>query len=322
MGVTTYRRAGVDVKKGERLVEFLKSLSSTAVDGGIGGFASALELDLKSYRHPVLLSCTDGVGTKILVARTLERYDTLGIDLVAMSANDLAVCGASPMLFLDYIACGKIVQPVLREVLRGIVRGCEMAGCRLAGGETAEMPDVYGPDDFDLAGFCVGVGEKDRLLPRTDAMTAGDLIFGLRSSGIHSNGLSLARKTLERRYWDDLLTPTLIYVQAFEQIRRSVEVLGAAHITGGGLEGNLRRIVPGDLRPVLSYAWERPRVFELIQNRGRIEEAEMRATFNLGIGLALVVHPHQRHAIRALAQGGDIDAAEIGTLEPRAARGA
>jgi phosphoribosylformylglycinamidine cyclo-ligase len=316
MRVKTYRQAGVDVQRGERLVDFLKGLSSTAVDGGIGGFASALELDLEGYRRPVLLSCTDGVGTKILVARALERYDTLGIDLVAMSVNDLVVCGAKPLLFLDYIACGRIVQPVLRDVLRGIVSGCETAGCRLAGGETAEMPDVYGPDDFDLAGFCVGVGEKDDLLPRTADMAAGDPIFGLPSSGIHSNGLSLARKTLSRRYWEELLTPTLIYAEVFQRIRRGVDLLGAAHITGGGLEANIGRILPRDLAPALSYAWDRPEVFRLIKGRGKIQESEMRRTFNLGIGLAFVVGSAQRGAVQAMIDRGEIDALEIGTLEP------
>ena len=186
--VKTYKDAGVDIKKGDRFSDFIKNIKSDALLKGIGGFAGGIELPVSEYKSPVLLSCTDGVGTKLLVAKKLNNYSTVGIDLVAMSVNDLLVCGAKPLIFLDYIACGKISEKRLQEVITGIVKGCELAHTGLAGGETAEMPDMYGPDDIDLAGFAVGIGEKENILPKKDYISEGDAILGLPSSGIHSNG--------------------------------------------------------------------------------------------------------------------------------------
>ncbi len=210
-------------------------------------------------RHPVLLTTTDGVGTKILVAQRLGKLDTVGIDLVAMCVNDLVVCGARPVQFLDYIACGRIHEERLQALMKGIVRGCELAGCRLGGGETAEMPDVYGPDEFDLAGFAVGAVEKDALLPRLAEIRAGDVILGIASSGIHSNGLSLARKALPERAWSLLLEPTRIYAPEMAALCATGHVLAAAHVTGSGLHGNLERVVPEGLADRLLLGLARAR---------------------------------------------------------------
>ena len=317
MSVKTYSAAGVDIERGERIVDFIRNLKSPAVSRGIGGFSAAMPLDAKAYTDPVLLTCADGVGTKILVAKALGKFDTIGIDLVAMSANDLAVSGAKPALFLDYIACGKIQTPVLKDIIRGIVKGCELAGCRLAGGETAEMPDVYGEQDFDLAGFCVGLGEKADLLPQLGEIRQGDVIFGLPSSGIHSNGFSLARKVLPMEDWEDLITPTRIYVQALWEIRKRVPILAAAHITGGGLTANVDRVLPDHLRGSFAFAWERPGVFQKILRLGDIPEEEMRKTFNLGIGMAIVVHEAQRSTMTKFAKQKSEPLIEIGVVVPR-----
>jgi phosphoribosylformylglycinamidine cyclo-ligase len=317
MSMKTYSAAGVDIERGERIVDFIRSLKSPAVSGGIGGFSAAMPLDAKAYTSPVLLTCADGVGTKILVAKALGKFDTIGIDLVAMSANDLAVSGAKPTLFLDYIACGKIQAPVLEDILRGIVKGCELAGCRLAGGETAEMPDLYQEQDFDLAGFCVGLAEKADLLPRLGEIHQGDVIFGVPSSGIHSNGFSLARKVLPIEIWHELLTPTRVYVQTLLDIREHVRVLSAAHITGGGLAANVDRVLPDHLRGSFTFSWEQPAVFHEIQSRGEISEEEMRKTFNLGVGLAIVVHESQRPPLLEFAEQKDLPLIEIGVVERR-----
>ncbi len=301
----TYREAGVDIERGDRFVEFIKSIRSKAVDAGIGGFSAALPIDALGYRSPVLLTTTDGTGTKLLVARSLGRYDTIGIDLVAMNVNDLLVCGARPVTFLDYIACGRILEDRLHEILRGIVRGCELAGCTLGGGETAEMPDLYGPDDFDLAGFAVGMAEKDAVLPRVAEIRKGDLILGLPSSGIHSNGLSLARKVIpesDRKAWEELLTPTIIYAREMQALTETGAVLAAAHITGGGLYGNLQRVIPRELRPRFSFDWRVPHIFARIQSAGAISDDEMRKVFNLGIGITLIAHPGDADTLAAKAR--------------------
>jgi phosphoribosylformylglycinamidine cyclo-ligase len=313
-----YREAGVDIERGDRFVDFIKSLRSKSVDSGIGGFSAALPLDSLGYRSPVLMTTTDGTGTKLLVAKKLGRYDTIGIDLVAMNVNDLLVCGAKPLVFLDYIACGRIDEGRLRDVMRGIVRGCELAGCSLGGGETAEMPDLYGVDDFDLAGFAVGIAEKAAILPRLTEIRAGDLILGLPSSGIHSNGLSLARKVIpesDRRNWEEMLVPTLIYSREMGLLLGTGAVLAAAHITGGGLFGNLSRVVPANLSPRFTFDWKVPEIFRAIQSRGEIADGEMRRVFNLGIGIALIIHPSAKDDLFALARRSGFALLEIGTLE-------
>ncbi|HTX72823.1 MAG TPA: phosphoribosylformylglycinamidine cyclo-ligase, partial [Rectinemataceae bacterium] len=253
-----YEQAGVSIRKGDEFAEFIRSFPSKAVSRGIGGFAGGAALDLKGYREPVLLSTTDGVGTKLLVAKRLGKYDTIGIDLVAMSVNDLVVCGARPLQFLDYIACGQIREKILHSIIEGIVVGCEQAGCELTGGETAEMPDVYGADDIDLAGFAVGLVEKGRMLPRLDRMEEGDLILGMPSSGVHSNGLSLARRALpdpDNAVLEELLTPTKIYVRELLELISTGRVLGAAHITGSGLQGTVQRVVPPTLKAHFFWDW-------------------------------------------------------------------
>jgi phosphoribosylformylglycinamidine cyclo-ligase len=317
MDIKSYADAGVDIDKGERFAEFIGAIKSKAVSPGIGGFAGGVELDLKGYSNPVLLSATDGVGTKLMVAQELGKYDTLGIDLVAMSANDLAVCGAFPLVFLDYIGCGRLNEEILREVIKGIVTGCEQAQCTLAGGETAEMPDLYPGDDFDLAGFCVGLVEKTRMLPRKDQIAAGDVILGMASSGIHSNGLSLARKVIpktEKNLWEQLLVPTRIYVPELKALLATHRVLGAAHITGGGLTGNLQRVLPPGVTPRFTEDWPVPEIFTAIETRGNIDPSEMERVFNRGIGMALVVKEKDASLLLSLAGENHFDLSVIGEL--------
>ncbi|HET6452148.1 MAG TPA: phosphoribosylformylglycinamidine cyclo-ligase [Spirochaetia bacterium] len=316
----TYREAGVDIDRGDRFVDFIRSIRSAAVDPGIGGFSAALPLDSLGFKSPVLLTTTDGTGTKLLVAKKLGRYDTIGIDLVAMNVNDLLVCGARPVTFLDYIACGKIDETRLHEVMRGIVKGCELAGCSLGGGETAEMPDLYAAEDMDLAGFAVGLAEKDALLPRKSEIRDGDLVLGIPSSGIHSNGLSLARKAIpesDRDSWEQMLVPTRIYAKELAALFQTRAVLSAAHITGGGLYGNLQRVIPDSLRPHFTFDWPEPPIFGRIRTAGSVDESEMRSVFNLGIGIALVAHPENRQALFRAAETGGFTLLDIGTLESR-----
>ncbi len=313
----TYGEAGVDIGRGDRFVDFIRSIRSRAVDPGIGGFSSALPIESLGFKSPVLMTTTDGTGTKLLVARRRGRYDTIGIDLVAMNVNDLLVCGARPVVFLDYIACGRIDETRMHDLVRGIVRGCELAGCSLGGGETAEMPDVYGPDDFDLAGFAVGLAEKDAVLPQMSEIRAGDLVLGLPSSGIHSNGLSLARKIIpesDAAAWEEMLVPTRIYAAEMRCLVDSGKVLAAAHITGGGLFGNLQRVIPGELRPQLTFDWPVPPIFPRIQSEGGVSDDEMRAVFNLGIGIALIVHPADSAVLHELAEEKGFDIRDIGVL--------
>ena len=317
----TYSEAGVDIDRGDRFVDFIKSIRSKAVDAGIGGFSAALPVSSLGFREPVLMTTTDGTGTKLLVARKLGRFDTIGIDLVAMNVNDLLVCGARPLVFLDYIACGKIDETRLHDVMRGIVRGCELAGCSLGGGETAEMPDVYGSDDFDLAGFAVGFAEKEQVLPRKGEIREGDLILGIASSGIHSNGLSLARKIIpesDAESWNELLVPTRIYSREMQALVRTGRVLAAAHITGGGLFGNLQRVIPESLEPRFSFDWPVQPIFSRIQSGGGIPDAEMRAVFNLGLGITLVAHPSDAAALEGAAAAEGFQLLRAGTLAPAA----
>jgi phosphoribosylformylglycinamidine cyclo-ligase len=313
--VKSYRDAGVDMDKGDRFVDFIKGIRSPAIDPGIGGFSAAIDVGSLGLRHPVLLTTTDGVGTKILVAQHLGKLDTIGIDLVAMCVNDLVVCGARPVQFLDYIACGRIQEDRLASLMTGIVRGCELAGCRLGGGETAEMPDVYGPDEFDLAGFAVGAAERDGLLPRLDDIGAGDIVLGIAASGVHSNGFSLARKVLPESAWGLLLPPTRIYAAEMAALCATGCVLAAAHVTGSGLAGNLGRVVPEGLRISFSWDWPVPEVFRRIQELGGVSDAEMRSVFNLGIGIALVAHADRVPLLDAAAGAAGFSLLRIGTLE-------
>jgi phosphoribosylformylglycinamidine cyclo-ligase len=317
----TYRDAGVDIDAGDELVERIKPLVRRAqrreVLAGIGGFGALVELPA-GYRRPVLVSGTDGVGTKLKLAIDTGRHETIGIDLVAMCANDVVVQGAEPLFFLDYYATGKLNVAVAETVVRGIVEGCVQAGAALVGGETAEIPGMYQGEDYDLAGFCVGVVEKDEIIDGTRAR-AGDAIIGLASSGPHSNGYSLIRKllaasgatpatTLEGRpLFERLLAPTRIYVKALLALRRAVPVHGLAHITGGGLTENIPRVLPAGLEAVLERRrWQGEPVFDWLQRAGRIEPAEMYRTFNCGIGMvAIVPAEHAVAAVELLTARGE-----------------
>ncbi len=313
-----YRSAGVDMEKGDQFADFIKNLPSKAVDKGIGGFAGGIPLtNIAGMREPMLMSTTDGVGTKLLVAKKLNKWDTIGIDLVAMNVNDLIVCGCKPLNFLDYIACGRIDETKLHAIIKGIVDGCEQADCVLTGGETAEMPDVYEADDVDLAGFCTGVVDKADMLPRLGEMSEGDVVLGLPSSGVHSNGYSLARKCVpdsDSKAWDLLLTPTRIYVRELSTLIGTGKVLGAAHITGSGLDGNFERVVPKGLRGNWSWSWQRPQIFDIIQKGGQVPEAEMRAVFNLGVGIAFVVKAKDESEVLSFAKSKGIEAFRMGSL--------
>lgn len=317
MSGLNYETAGVSIRKGDEFAQFIRSFPSKAVSKSIGGFAGGAPLDLKGYREPLLLSTTDGVGTKLLVAKRLGRYDSIGIDLVAMSVNDLVVCGARPLQFLDYIACGKIRDTVLHAVIEGVVAGCEQAGCELTGGETAEMPDVYGEDDIDLAGFAVGIVEKNRRLPHLDRMEEGDLVLGMPSSGLHSNGFSLARKaaaSFDDAEWEELLVPTRIYVKELLELISTGRVLGAAHITGSGLFGNVERVVPPGLVPRFSWDWPVPAIFEKIQRAGGIADEEMRSVFNMGVGMAIIAKRDEADGLIELAAARGIQLFRAGEL--------
>lgn len=302
----TYRDAGVDIEAGDALVEALKPIAAKTnrpgVMAGLGGFGALFALSGR-YRDPVLVSGTDGVGTKLLLAIALDRHDDIGIDLVAMCANDIVVQGAEPLFFLDYFASGRLDTKKAERIIAGIGRGCELAGAALVGGETAEMPGMYSDKDYDLAGFCVGAVERDRLIDGS-RVAPGDHIIGLPSSGAHSNGYSLIRKVLERAACDlterlgtatladILMTPTRIYVKSLLALMGTVDIHAMAHITGGGLPGNVPRVIPPALRAVISKsAWQQPPLFHWLQETGNIPEEEMYRTFNCGIGMVVVVDP-------------------------------
>ncbi|HYL03135.1 MAG TPA: phosphoribosylformylglycinamidine cyclo-ligase [Steroidobacteraceae bacterium] len=307
----TYRDAGVDIDAGDELIERIKPLVGRAqrpeVLAGIGGFGALVELPA-GYRHPVLVSGTDGVGTKLRLAIDSGRHDTIGIDLVAMCANDVVVQGAEPLFFLDYYATGKLRVEVAEAVVRGIVEGCVQAGAALVGGETAEMPGMYHGEDYDLAGFCVGVVEKDAIIDGTRT-APGDAVIGLASSGPHSNGYALIRKLLasagataqtvleDRPLLERLLAPTRIYVRPLLALLRALPVHALAHITGGGLTDNIPRVLPAGLEAALERGrWHRDPVFEWLQRAGRIETREMYRTFNCGIGMVVIVPAGQAAA--------------------------
>jgi phosphoribosylformylglycinamidine cyclo-ligase len=317
----TYRDAGVDIDAGDELVERIKPVvrrtQRPEVLAGIGGFGALVELPT-GYKQPVLVSGTDGVGTKLRLAIDTGRHDTIGIDLVAMCANDVVVQGAEPLFFLDYYATGKLRVDVAESVIRGIAEGCCQAGAALVGGETAEMPGMYGGDDYDLAGFCVGVVEKSSIIDGT-RIKPGDTVVGLASSGPHSNGYSLIRKLIGaananadtnlegRPLFDRLLTPTRIYVKSLLELIRTVPVQGLAHITGGGITDNIPRVLSEGLEVVLERkSWPRDPVFDWLQRTARIDSAQMYRTFNCGIGMvAIVPSEHAQTAIDLLNSRGE-----------------
>lgn len=315
MGIR-YKDSGVDIDRADRLVDYItriaKGTYSREVVAGIGGFNAAFRVP-KGYKRPVLVSCTDGVGTKLKIAFALNRHDTVGIDLVAMSINDLICCGAKPLFFLNYFATGKLETGTARQVMNGIIKGCRISGCALIGGETAEMPDFYPPGEYDLSGFAVGIVEKDKIIDGSRIKPAdyaggrqGDVVIGLGSSGLHSNGFSLVRKLLPRKEWkkfaEELLEPTRIYAEVVMKLTERFSIKGIAHITGGGLLENIPRILPEGTKVVIKKGtWPVHPVFTLLQKRGNIPEKEMFRTFNMGIGMVLVVPASQAEAILKFA---------------------
>ncbi|HEY4037669.1 MAG TPA: phosphoribosylformylglycinamidine cyclo-ligase [Burkholderiaceae bacterium] len=328
----TYAQAGVSIDAGDELVRRIKPLAertrTAGVLAGIGGFGAVMQVP-GGYREPVLVSGTDGVGTKLKLAFALNRHHTIGQDLVAMSVNDILVQGAAPLFFLDYYACSKLDVDVAEQVVAGIARGCEMAGCALIGGETAEMPGMYEAGEYDLAGFAVGVAEKSELIDGS-SIVAGDVVLGLASSGPHSNGYSLIRRIVDvsgtnyadeldgRTLGDWLLEPTRIYCKAVLQVMRQVRIKGMAHITGGGLVENVPRVLPDSVQAVLRrQSWPKPAIFDWLQQRGRVEDSEMHRVFNCGIGYVVVVGPDQADkAAEAFGAQGEACWA-IGTIERR-----
>jgi phosphoribosylformylglycinamidine cyclo-ligase len=327
----SYRDAGVDIDAGEALVERIKPLAAATfrpgVVAGLGGFGALFELPLDRYRQPVLVSGTDGVGTKLRLAIMLGRHDGIGIDLVAMCANDILVSGAEPLFFLDYYASGRLDLEVATAVIAGIARGCALAGCALTGGETAEMPGMYGEGDYDLAGFCVGIAEKSELI-LPERVRPGDCLIGLASSGPHSNGYSLIRKVIAvsgadldadlngATLADRLLAPTRIYVPSVLPLTRAIRVHALAHITGGGITENLPRVLPEGTQALVDLgSWQRPAIFEWLQAQGGISEPEMRRTFNCGLGMVVCVAPEDADKALSLLRGAGETAWRLGEIQ-------
>jgi phosphoribosylformylglycinamidine cyclo-ligase len=327
----TYRDAGVDIDAGARAVELMKEhikkTHTPGMLGGIGGFGGVFRPDFTGYRDPVLVSGTDGVGTKLKIAFLMDRHDTVGIDCVAMCVNDIACMGARPLFFLDYIAIGRLEPAKVADIVKGISEGCCQAGCALIGGETAEMPDFYRPGEYDMAGFAVGIADRDDIIDGS-SIRAGDLLVGLPSSGLHSNGYSLVRKVLFEKermnvetyveelgctLGEELIKPTSIYVRQVSKVLKAADIKGIVHITGGGFYENIPRVIPGGLKAdVYLDGWEVPAVFKLIQGRGGIEGEEMYRTFNMGIGLVMVAAPDQSD--RLLKELKDDGARVIGRI--------
>jgi phosphoribosylformylglycinamidine cyclo-ligase len=333
-----YQQAGVDIDKGNAFVEGIKpyihKTKRPEVLSSLGHFAGLFQLDLKKYQTPILVSATDGVGTKLKIAQALGRYDTIGIDLVAMNVNDLICLGAEPLFFLDYYASGALDVDVATEVIKGIATACQETHCSLIGGETAEMPSVYANQDFDLAGFVVGVVEKGHMCEGTQVQP-GHHILGLPSSGFHSNGYSLVRKIVADNQWDLaqtlpgtdqplgelLLEPTTLYVKPVLDIYAHHQVDGMAHITGGGLLENIPRILPDHCRASLQKdSWRLPPVMKIFQDQGKLTQEESFRVFNCGIGFVLIVPPHDSAAILKKLQKTYPEAAQIGTILPRQAK--
>lgn len=333
--ISTYAQAGVDIEEADRAVEkfsaHIKKTDRPGVMGGFGGFGGLFDLKATGYHDPVLVSGTDGVGTKLRIALDCEDFSTIGQDLVAMVVNDLLVQAAEPAFFLDYLAVGKLEAEIAEQIVASIARGCQLAGCALIGGETAEMPGFYAPGDLDMAGFGVGLVEREHLLPKMDGMRKGDLLLGIASSGLHSNGYSLARSIVKQAdlAWTDplpfdqektigraLLEPTQLYVRPLLEPLRSEKIKGAAHITGGGLENNVARILPEGLKAKIDWqSWERPALFSWLQQAGDCPEADFRLSFNCGIGFALIVSANEAVALLERLLTAGEQAFIIGELE-------
>ena len=331
----SYRDAGVDIDAGDQLVEnikpFAKRTMRPEVLSGIGGFGGLVEIS-KKYKEPVLVSGTDGVGTKLKLAFELNRHDTVGIDLVAMSVNDILVQGAEPLFFLDYFACGKLDVPAATEVIKGIAKGCEDSGCALIGGETAEMPGMYPVGEYDLAGFAVGVVEKSKIITGSD-IKAGDVVLGLASNGAHSNGYSLVRKIIERSkpdlnakfdgersLADCIMAPTRLYVKPLLSLMQQLTVKGMAHITGGGITENVPRVLPANVvADIDSKTWQMPKLFHWLREGGNVEAQEMFRTFNCGIGMVVIVAAADADAAVKHLQSTGETVSRIGIIRVRTA---
>lgn len=331
-----YAEAGVDIDAGNRLVELLKPIVSKTFKPGviteIGGFAGLFSLSLENIRNPVLVSSTDGVGTKLRIAFMLDKHDTVGIDLVAMCVNDILVQGANPLFFLDYISMGKLEVNKAQEIVKGIAEGCQEAGCSLLGGETAEMPGFYAEGEYDLAGFVVGIAENEDLLDGSE-IAVGHQLIGIASSGLHSNGYSLVRKIFfeglkmsvddyvedfGRTLGEELLEPTRIYAKAIGNLSRDFRICGISHITGGGLVDNLPRIIPKACKTVIRRSsWPVPPVFSFIQKAGQISDQEMMRTFNNGLGMVIVVNEEENNEVLSRLNAMGETAFYIGSVESR-----
>jgi phosphoribosylformylglycinamidine cyclo-ligase len=330
----TYKKAGVDIDEGDRFINLISPLAKQTfrpeVITDIGSFNALFKLDTGKYRQPVLVSGTDGVGTKLKIAFVMDRHDTVGIDLVAMCVNDILTSGAEPLFFLDYFATGRLNPEKAAEVIKGIAEGCKQAGCSLIGGETAEMPGFYSDGEYDLSGFAVGVVDKDKIINGSD-INEGDVLIGLASSGLHSNGYSLVRKLffdvkkmdasayiqeLGTSLGEELLKPTKIYVKAFNTIKDKIKVKGMAHITGGGISGNLPRIFPEGVSAVINERlWTPPPIFHIIKEMGKVPLDDMRMTFNMGIGYIIAIpEAESKNAISILNTAG-LDSFAIGNIE-------
>jgi phosphoribosylformylglycinamidine cyclo-ligase len=333
---TSYKEAGVDIDKADAFVRsirpLVKATHRTGVIGEIGGFGGLFHLDVEKYRNPVLVSATDGVGTKIKIAVLMDRHHTIGIDLVAMCVNDIITCGAAPLFFLDYLAMGQLSPETAVQIIEGITNGCRQARCSLIGGETAEMPGMYQPGDYDLAGFVVGVVEREHLVDGSD-IAVGHCLIGLAASGLHSNGYSLVRKVLFEQHGysvddeipglaeplgEELLKPTRIYSETVLNLLRDFPVSGICHITGGGLSGNLPRILPRSCQAVINLAgWPVPPIFTILKDLGNIPLPEMLRTFNNGIGLVLAIPSEQTTDVLLRLQGLQEEAYIIGDIVER-----
>lgn len=322
MGLT-YKKAGVDIHKAGRFVEEIKKYTkSTARKGAncrLGGFGGLFDFKAAGYKDPILVSSTDGVGTKLKIAFLADKHDTVGIDMVAMNVNDVLTTGAEPLFFLDYIATGKIDKKVMVDVVKGIAEGCRQAGCALIGGETAEMPAFYKKGEYDLAGFCVGAVERREIVD-SSKMKAGDIAVGLASNGLHSNGYSLVRKvfsrTEQRSLAGELLRPTRIYVKPILELKKKAEIKGIAHITGGAYFEKLPRIVPKDKTLIIEKgAWMVPEIFRKIQRKGKIDEIEMFRTFNMGLGMIIVISPEDYGTAKKVFDRWKVDSWIVGSVD-------
>lgn len=326
-----YKNAGVDIEAGNSFVEAIKPLVKSThrdgVVGSIGGFGGLFEV--KGYKNPLLVSATDGVGTKLKIAQIVGKHDTIGIDLVAMCVNDIIVQGAEPLFFLDYFSSGKLEIETAKAVVAGIAEGCRQANCALIGGETAEMPDMYGEGDYDLAGFCVGAVEQEDILPKSQAIQEGDIILGLPSSGVHSNGFSLVRYIMKERGldysspapFDDnktigeaLLEPTKIYVKPCLNLVKSGKVKAFAHITGGGLIENVPRVLTSGLKPKFTNI-QMPEIFNWLQKEGAVSDQEMQTVFNCGIGMVIIISPENKDEVKTILEKSGERIVEIGAIE-------